>query len=151
MVIKNNFILDRLIKIKELIDTFLSTEITPISLAMRKFSSSITSSDDDDKDEASHIQSVFSKSRHTLKAVKENGDSDEDEKKVEKPSNPKSTEDNIYFSDTDEVFTKTMGLDEFKKDYEPLKSVELLRNLEKNLCTYLPKYSLGSDTETGEP
>lgn len=40
---------------------------------------------------------------------------------------------------------------EFGKDYEPLKSVQLLRNLEKSLSTYLPAHSLASDTEAGEP
>ncbi|KAK3875119.1 hypothetical protein Pcinc_019997 [Petrolisthes cinctipes] len=41
---------------------------------------------------------------------------------------------------------------EFGKDYEPLKSVQLLRNMEKSLLsTYLPAHTLASDTETGEP
>ena len=54
-------------------------------------------------------------------------------------------------SDTDDTFSGPWRVKDFNKEYEPLKSVQLLRNLEKNLSTYLPTYSIGSDTETGEP
>jgi len=36
---------------------------------------------------------------------------------------------------------------EFTKVYEPLKSVQLLRNMRQNLSAYLPKHSAGSDSE----
>ena len=36
---------------------------------------------------------------------------------------------------------------DLRRDYEPLKSVQLLRNMGKSLSLYLPKYSLESDSE----
>jgi len=36
---------------------------------------------------------------------------------------------------------------EFSKVYEPLKSVQLLRDMRQNLSVYLPKHSAGSDSE----
>lgn len=63
----------------------------------------------------------------------------------------KVTEGQEVTSDVDDALNGPWRAKDFGKEYEPLKSVELLRNLEKNLSTYLPTYSIGSDTETGEP
>lgn len=50
-------------------------------------------------------------------------------------------------SDTDSVFSCSPGMSDFRKEYEPLKSVQLMKNLGKSLSLYLPKHSMGSDSE----
>ncbi|KAF2358352.1 Serine-threonine/tyrosine-protein kinase catalytic domain [Trinorchestia longiramus] len=48
--------------------------------------------------------------------------------------------------DSDSVVSSSPALSEFRKEYEPLQSVLLLRNMHgKGLSLYLPKHSVGSD------
>lgn len=139
-----------------------SSAVSPVSLGLSSFSPSLTSSEDEEEgaDQKEGTHGGSGRVRRRLGAVVENGNSDEEEFEGGKqdrggrkgPGHGKIslTSENENTSDNDSVHGPWRVKD-FGKDYEPLKSVELLRNLEKNLSTYLPTYSIGSDTETGEP
>lgn len=102
-----------------------------------------------------------------LGAVVENGNSEDDEEDGKSLAVTKDNAEVSHTADDDDkmpVYLEsgqtsenddgTSGpwrYKELSKEYEPLKSVELLKNLEKNLSTYLPTYSIASDTESGEP
>lgn len=133
---------------------------SPVSLGFSSFSPSLTSSEDED-DEAKLKEGalkVAGRARWRLGAVAEDGNSEEDEDKqlaskeklkcIDKLPLPSEGE---VTSDADDTFSGPWRVKDFNKEYEPLKSVQLLRNLAKNLSTYLPTYSIGSDTESGEP
>ncbi|KAK8742543.1 hypothetical protein OTU49_001943 [Cherax quadricarinatus] len=139
--------------------------VSPVSLGFSSFSPSLTSSEDEVdeaglKDGASR---VAGRHRWRLGAVVENGNSEEDEEEGKMQIDASTLKgcitdggkipvfsENEHTSGDDDATGGPWRYKEFNKEYEPLKSVQLLRNLEKNLSTYLPTYSTGSDTETGE-
>lgn len=133
---------------------------SPVSLGLSSFSPSLTSSEDEEEgaNQKENSLGVSGRLRRRLGAVVEDGNSDEEEEGVGRLGScrsdvdgGKAIEGQEGASDTDDVLNGPWRAKDFGKEYEPLKSVELLRNLEKNLSTYLPTYSIGSDTETGEP
>lgn len=65
----------------------------------------------------------------------------------ESPSISVSDSKEQNYSDTDSIVSSSPSRSDFGKDYEPLKSVQLLRNMGKSLSLYLPKHSVGSDSE----
>lgn len=120
------------------------------------------------------LPSSLTPARHVLNALPENSDEDlslptsnvtptnnktESQINTQKgPENVPSTEDALTKSlndrlknsssdrDSDSVVSNSPLMSEFRKDYEPLQSVLLLRNMHgKGLSLYLPKHSLGSD------
>lgn len=135
---------------------------SPVSLGFSSFSPSLTSSEDED-DEAEPKEgaskAAAGRARWRLGAVAEDGNSEEEDENKQKEEKknvnqleklPMTSEGEVT-SDADDAFSGPWRVKDFNKEYEPLKSVQLLKNLEKNLSTYLPTYSIGSDTETGEP
>lgn len=131
---------------------------SPVSLGLSSFSPSLTSSEDEEEgaNQKENTLGVSGRLRRRLGAVAENVNSDEEEESgrqadVGEGKSSLLTSENEVTSDIDDAINGPWRVKDFGKEYEPLKSVELLRNLEKNLSTYLPTYSIGSDTETGEP
>ncbi|XP_076045534.1 uncharacterized protein LOC143027818 isoform X2 [Oratosquilla oratoria] len=115
--------------------------VSPVSINLRSFSPSLASSEDENED----MKARTPRTSRVLTSIAEaatNGPAEEKEDVIE----------NGNLTDADETSSGKWSIDDLKKEYEPLRSVQLLRNLEKNsLNVYLPTYSVGgSDTETGE-
>ncbi|XP_071534113.1 uncharacterized protein [Panulirus ornatus] len=139
---------------------------SPVSLGFSSFSPSLTSSEDEE-DEAELKEGALRAAGRPcwrLGAVVENGNSEDDQEDGRPQVVTKDCIEGCHTADSGKVVSEseqTSDIDdgtngpwrykELSKEYEPLKSVELLRNLEKNLSTYLPTYSIASDTESGEP
>ncbi|XP_068214479.1 inactive serine/threonine-protein kinase TEX14-like isoform X5 [Palaemon carinicauda] len=135
---------------------------SPVSLGFSSFSPSLTSSEDEGDEaepEEGASKVAAGRARWRLGAVAEDGNSEEENENKQKADkkNVKNVEklpvasEGEVTSDVDDAFSGPWRVKDFNKEYEPLKSVQLLKNLEKNLSTYLPTYSIGSDTESGEP
>lgn len=134
---------------------------SPVSLGFSSFSPSLSSSEDEDEEAETKegATTVTGRARWRLGAVAEDGNSEEEEVgkhqivKINTVCFEKLTahSESEITSDNDDAFSGPWRVKDFNKEYEPLKSVQLLKNLEKNLSTYLPTYSIGSDTESGEP
>ncbi|KAK7084058.1 hypothetical protein SK128_012904 [Halocaridina rubra] len=132
---------------------------SPVSLGLSSFSPSLTSSEDEDEEAESRegASKVVARARWRLGAVAEDCNSEEEDtdRNQDKKESNKSLEnlpahsENEVTSDNDDAFSGQWRVRDFNKEYEPLKSVQLLKNLEKNLSTYLPTHSYGSDTESG--
>jgi len=134
--------------------------VSPVGMGL-SFSPGLTSSEDEE-DEATtrerRLKAVLSARSTRLGALLEDADSQEDDVKpsLDKDIAKACQEISEKFTDTGNMsdsddLSGPWRIEDLKKEYEPLKSVELLRNLEKNLMTYLPTFSIASDTESSGP
>lgn len=136
---------------------------SPVSLGFSSFSPSLTSSEDEDDEAGLKRRLAGAATRwRRLGAVKETGNSEEDqengeeEEEAEGDDEEEEKEKKSCSSRSDgetggegESGEGPWRYKEFGKEYEPLKSVQLLRNL-RSVTQYLPAHSIASDTDPGE-
>lgn len=133
---------------------------SPVSLGFSSFSPSLTSSEDEDDEAGLKGRLLGTTTRwRRLGAVKETGNSEEDQENDEEEDEEGEDEKKKTCSSRSDGETGVEGegeggegpwrYKEFGKEYEPLKSVQLLKNL-RSLSLYLPAHSIASDTDTGE-
>lgn len=133
-----------------------------MSLGFSSFSPSLTSSEDEDDEAGLKGRPAGGATRwRRLGAVAETGNSEEDmeeEEEIEerggKEGGGGGEEGKISPGRSDgetggEGEEGSWRNKDFGKEFEPLKSVQLLRNL-RSLSLYLPAHTIASDTDTGE-
>lgn len=129
-----------------------------MSLGFSSFSPSLTSSEDEDDEAGLKGRLAGAGTRwRRLGAVKETGNSEEDQENEEEEEDEDDEKEKKSCSSLSDGEAGEEGeggegsskYKEFSKEYEPLKSVQLLRNL-RSLNQYLPAHTIASDTDPGE-
>ena len=124
---------------------------SPVSLGFSSFSPSLTSSEDEDDEVGLKSRPAGGVTRwRRLGAVAETGNSGEDEEEDVATEEERKTNGSRSEGETGgEGEEGPWRFKDFGKEFEPLKSVQLLKNL-RSLSLYLPAHSIASDTDTGE-
>lgn len=124
---------------------------SPVSLGFSSFSPSLTSSEDEDDEAGLKGRPAGGATRwRRLGAVAETGNSEEDEDQEKEEEGEKDKTSGRSDGETGgEGEEGSWRYKDFGKEFEPLKSVQLLRNL-RSLSLYLPVHTIASDTDTGE-
>lgn len=94
-----------------------------------------------------NIKKNLNSASNKLREISQGSSAEDDTQNVCLENGAVSDAVNPASSDADSILSSSPSRSDFNKDYEPLKSVQLLRNMSHSLSLYLPKYSLGSDSE----